>query len=396
MSVLPRTVRTDVERTLLHDRSQPLTDRIPHPDSWGNIPLRTDAEVEIRDVLTAIETKPAERVDAAVALATLSLRFRPEAIGWLEQLSGDRRTAFEARKAMAKLGHELRQDVMTEAQRILVGAVHSSTERRRAIELLVDLTPTPTGPFAEYLRDVASDERTSDQQRIEALFALRHADGLSRIRTICADEQASPVIRWRAARKLRDRTVEDRAAAARTLNAIAIDRTVRPALRWRAARDLGQLGIRGRSVAMVALRAIVEDPSLPITARANAARVLDEVAPSQRREVMRRLQELLDTPNLLHREQVLQAIGAVDPVEATVQLRTIANTKEFSAVTRIRCAEALVQLRRDQQDNAAVVARAVALDESVARHVRTRAARDLALWSQVCRTEARDLLRALS
>jgi cellulose synthase operon protein C len=34
-------------------------------------------------------------------------------------------------------------------------------------------------------------------------------------------------------------------------------------------------------------------------------------------------------------------------------------------------------------------------DEAVPRHVRSRAARDLARWSELCRKEARDLLRAL-
>jgi cellulose synthase operon protein C len=61
-------------------------------------------------------------------------------------------------------------------------------------------------------------------------------------------------------------------------------------------------------------------------------------------------------------------------------------------VVRLRCAEALAQLRRDQRETASVVARELMLNEAVPRHVRSQAALDLALWSKLCREEARNLL----
>ncbi|MGH3868436.1 MAG: hypothetical protein ACRDQ4_20415 [Pseudonocardiaceae bacterium] len=69
--------------------------------------------------------------------------------------------------------------------------------------------------------------------------------------------------------------------------------------------------------------------------------------------------------------------------------------RTLGPVVRLRCAEALAQLRRDQRETASVVARELVHDEAVPRQVRSRAARDLAQWSELCRTEARDLLRAL-
>jgi hypothetical protein len=51
--------------------------------------------------------------------------------------------------------------------------------------------------------------------------------------------------------------------------------------------------------------------------------------------------------------------------------------------------------RRDQRETASVVARELMCDDTVPRHVRARAARDLARWSELCREEARELLRTL-
>ncbi|MGH8602960.1 MAG: hypothetical protein ACREXR_09370 [Gammaproteobacteria bacterium] len=52
-------------------------------------------------------------------------------------------------------------------------------------------------------------------------------------------------------------------------------------------------------------------------------------------------------------------------------------------------------MRRDQRETASVVARELMHDETIPRHIRSHAARDLARWSELCREEARDLLRAL-
>jgi hypothetical protein len=77
------------------------------------------------------------------------------------------------------------------------------------------------------------------------------------------------------------------------------------------------------------------------------------------------------------------------------QLRAMVYDHTLGPVVRLRCAEVLAQLRRDQRETASVVARELMRDEAVPHHVRFRAARDLARWSELCREEARDLLRAL-
>jgi Domain of unknown function (DUF1996) len=51
-------------------------------------------------------------------------------------------------------------------------------------------------------------------------------------------------------------------------------------------------------------------------------------------------------------------------------------------VVRVRCAEALAELRRDQRETASVVARTLMHDDTLPRHVRCRAACDLARWKR--------------
>jgi cellulose synthase operon protein C len=117
--------------------------------------------------------------------------------------------------------------------------------------------------------------------------------------------------------------------------------------------------------------------------------------PSTRRHVLNALHGMA-TEKPLHRGQVLLAIGTLDATMATEQLRTMTRDEDLDAVARLRCAEALVDLRHDRRETAAVVARAMPHDESVATHVRRHAAGNLTRWSELCRAEARDLIRTLT
>jgi cellulose synthase operon protein C len=297
--------------------------------------------------------------------------------------------------ALARLDGTWWHRVRDEAERAVADDSLPQRERHRAADVINKIDSDPSPNILDFLREVASDERTSDPRRVKALVALRRADGPGALRALRDDERARPATRWQAATELLGYAIEDRAASARVLHQIATDTTARPALRWRAAQDLAKLGVPGRDKAADALRSITVDDTLPVTARAKAARLLAEIRPSSLNEALSILQGLTSTDNPLHRRQVLLAMGSLDTTEAVPPLHAMVRDRTLGPVARLRCAEALAQLRRDQRETASVVARELMHDKAVPRHVRSRAARDLAHWSELCRTEARDLLRAL-
>lgn len=186
---------------------------------------------------------------------------------------------------------------------------------------------------------------------------------------------------------------EDSAAAARNLEAIATDAGAPAALRWRAAQSLVYRGRPGRDAAVKALREMAEDVALPVTARANAASTLGKVSPNTRGEVLGMLREMLEGAKPLQRRKVWLLIGKVRPEEAALELMGIAKDERHTAVERMRCAQGAVSLWRDCRDRASVVVRKVAKDKEVPWHMRRQAACYLARWSEVCREEARELIR---
>lgn len=58
----------------------------------------------------------------------------------------------------------------------------------------------------------------------------------------------------------------------------------------------------------------------------------------------------------------------------------------------MRAARAMAELRADHREQAAVVARKVMHDAAVPWHIRVKAARALARWSELCRDEALEAL----
>jgi hypothetical protein len=392
---LSGTARSGLERSLLADRTIPIERRVPDADVRGHRPLALEAEQAVRDVLTAPETRPAERVAAAATLGRLSHRFTPEATGLLDELSRGRCAALKARRELAELGGVWRGRVLADARDVLDDETRPWRERLTAASFLADFLADPGRPVLDLWRTLAQDERMSARARVRIRYVLRRADGLDAVRGILNDEQAEPAIRWTAAKLLLDHDVADRAVAARVLDAIASDATCRPALRWRVAETLADFGARGRELAAHALRAIVDDTSLPVPSRANAARVLGLARPDLRVEVVQVLRGLKNAGPPLHRKLVLEAIGLFNATEGVLGLRDLAENRALGPVVRIRCAEAMAELRRDYREAAAAVAREVAHDSAVPVHVRVRAARDLARWSDLCRGEAQELLGSL-
>lgn len=378
---LPRQVRTDLERTFLHDRSIPIEGRVPSADPWDDLPLRDEVVAEIRDVIAAPETSPRERAEAAAALFNVSSVFHAEAVAVLKQMKGN-----AARSALAAMSRAHWWRVHDEAVAEVADESLPLSRRYAAARLLDDIDAEPNAVARELLCTAPSWKR-----RMDGHLAVGNTDAVRRTRD---DVEGLPAARLQAAWKLARYSVEDRAAGVQLIENMAADRGARSALRARAVRCLADFGAVGRKRAAAVARVMIGDPELPALARAEAAMVLLHVERSARREVLAVLTGLADQADPLRRVEVLSSMGEIDSTRAVVRLQAIARS-ESSPVVRMRCARALVRMRRDQRENAAVIARAVAWDETVPRHVRWRAAGDLARWSELMREDARALLGRL-
>ncbi|MCS7483318.1 NACHT domain-containing protein [Umezawaea endophytica] len=396
MHQLPRKLRTEVERDLLDDHAKSIAERVPRQDRWNDLPLAAEAEAAIREVLTAPETSRRERVAAAAALADLSIHLMPEALRLLEDMANDGSYEFRARVALTKLGHAQWSRVLEEAKLVVLDDAQPVRQRLAAARLVDKVATAQPAWTAGLMRTVLADPRSSDRDRVDALFRLRRINGLGPLRKVLEDERSSSVARWRAAEKLNDFRPEDRVTAARVLAVIAADPRALPAMRWRVTRDLADYGEAGREKALELLRAMMEDTEFPVSARTDAAHVLIKIAPMTRQQALTVLYGLLTVGKPLQNRKILLTIGELEPTWAALRLMAMAQDDRLGAITRIRCADAAATLRQACREEAAVVAREIAWDEKVARHVRRRAAGHLARWSLVCRQEAREVVRALS
>ncbi|GGU38385.1 NACHT domain-containing protein [Lentzea flava] len=378
VSGLPRTLMTEIEEVLLRDRTAEINLRVPKADMWDDLPLCSEAVAAMREVITAPESRTCERVRAATALARLNWSLVPEAIAALERFD-----TTEARVNLAGLGR--RQQVYDEAMRVTTDE-NAPFRRRFAAALLIDEISDSPGPQVLEVLLLARSWR-------ERVKAWAVAKDLAALRAVRDDPDALPAARRKASLALIDRRAEDRAAAARVLEEIAADDRIHPRMRWRAAADLGELGVLGRERALVVLRNFACDEELPAAMRALAAGTWYELKPTAKREVLAVLNGL-GPESPLQRMEVLKVLAKVDFARPVTELQEM-GANEPSPVVRMWCARAMVELRRDQQEKAAAIARAVAWDETVPNHIRRRAAGDLARWSELMREDARALLSRL-
>lgn len=375
--VLPRGPRTEVERFLLTDHSVDIRYRMPSLDVWDDLPLRAESEAAAREVLSAPEASASDRRKAAVALLQLSVRIDQDAVAvLLAQGTTAALVDAAARGAWERVHDSARAIVLDEARPM--------RERRVAALLIGEISDQPS------VRDFLLEDHDAPwRMRIDELrFAAAHDD----LRAIRDNPASSPAQRWRAAARLTDRSLDDLAACAEVFAAIAADPGVRPALRWRAAADLADLGERGRAQAKPLLEGIVRDAGCGVGARWRAASELCSRWPATRPEMLEALRELLSLARPLQRVQVLYTVGLRSRHEAVAGLRDMAADPRFGSLVRMRAAADLLSLRRDQRSHAAVVAREIASDPEVPRHLRVTAAGCLAEWSDECRADARALL----
>ncbi|MGW4208959.1 NACHT domain-containing protein [Lentzea sp. NPDC004789] len=372
--VLPRPHRTDVERALLTGYSEKLRDRMPVADAWGDIPLRREAEVVVRDALTDPASSRGERVHAAVELARLSEQLIPEAV---EILLADGSPV--ALSDAADLG---------EWPQVLGRVLDESLPRRHRVATALRLGGRSS---VSAVRDMlARQPCTSWRDRVDVLACL---ENYGELRTLRDDPSGAPVQRWWAASKLVELAPADRAAAAQLYRDLATDPVGRPPLRLRIARDLAKLGVQGRAEAVVIIRGIAADECLPVLTRSGAARWLSDEVPTSRMEVEAIQRELVAAASThLQRIHVLRSISRGPSWDAIDELLSMVADRELTPRVRLWCARSVVEQRKDLRDRCAVVAREISFDVEAPWHIRVRAATCLARWSELMREDARALL----
>jgi cellulose synthase operon protein C len=388
--------RLDAQRRQLADHTCEVDYRVPTVNAVRDSTiLARETTTALRDVLTAPEFNPEERVAAADALASLSVRLMPDAVNALTTITNSEGSArFTALHALGWLDGTPRRTALSVTESLVTDESLPARQRRCAAELLMDLEYAPKPFLLDYLRAIAQDPTVAGTCRVNAMYALRHVDGPDPLRKLRDDERTTPAVRTEAAEQLVCFTSEDRAVAVHLLGHVANELTIKAALRVRAARALTDLGAKGRHVATDTLTRIATDTTLPTIARARAAGHLAETCPPRSGDMVRVLRELHQVANPLHRVQVLRILGTMSPEEATYELTTMTEDIALGPVARLRSAEALADLRRDHHETAAVTARQLMTDDKVPWHIRRQAARDLARWSTLCRQEARNFLRA--
>ncbi|WP_143073644.1 hypothetical protein [Actinokineospora terrae] len=387
MSSLPPDARLDLERARLEDCALPLAIRLPTRDAWRYRPLAAEVEAVIRDVLGAPESSTADRIAAAVALASRFPQHTEEAAGLLGELG--------APVQQARLGQKWWKEITTHAHEVVANTEQPWRERARAAGMVIDLLDSPPSEVSDYLWSLVQDTRIGHIARLSMANTLCRSGGVDQLRILRDDPRTPVAARWKAAAELVDYAVDDRAAGARVLKAIATDRDQRAALRWRAARDLMDFGERGREWAAPALREITDDHTLPVLSRVAAAHTLALHRPDLRGPMHRLLRDLAEHPEPVVCFKALNAIGGFAASEAARGLRLMAENSSLSPTIRLHCAEAMAALHRHYRTPAAQVARELAFTGDLPTHIRIRAARDLARWTPLCRPEARALLRDL-
>jgi uncharacterized protein (UPF0147 family) len=161
-------------------------------------------------------------------------------------------------------------------------------------------------------------------------------------------------------------------------------------------RDLTTFGARGRQLGIPILWELATDDTLPVIARIHAARALGAIRPDMRAEIIQLLRRLPTAGNEVAWMKVFDAIGQFDPAEGALGLKALASDRTLTPGIRLRAAKTMVELYREYKESAAITAREIAFDHAVPLHIRTKAARALARYSEICRSEAQMLLNEFS
>jgi uncharacterized protein (UPF0147 family) len=376
-----------------------VADRLADPDTWPEYvsrwhdrSLAREAERMLRDRLSGSETPPAARIKAAVALSKIAPALEPAAVEELEKLSRGRIATRRARKELALLDPRWRERVLADARAILADAERPERDRVEAGSVIADITSELPGECRRQMEDLVADGRITGRLRLRIVFHLGRLDDLRALR----DDRREPLpLRDEAASALSDYSRADRVAAVELFLAIVADTTCHAMLRARAARELAKRGTRGHELGTAALETLMRDETLPLSARRDAAHRLGRSRPDLRGEVLNVLRGFLQEGNPLARVQTWKVIGAFQPEEAARGLLCMARNHSLGPVVRCRSAWTAARLHRDHREAAAVVAREIAHDDTAPRHVRISAARLLALVSDLCREEGRQLIKRL-
>ena len=218
---------------LLADHAALVGDRVPDLGFRGERLLATEIETVVRDLLTAVEFSRTEKVQAAAALAKFSRTSVSEAAQLLTDLSHrGGQVTFEALSELAQMALPLRRRAYRKGLQMVLDKSLCQRERLRAAKLIDKVASGLPTSVLDFVRHVAFNDRSSDICKVEALFMLRHTDGLGPLRAFRDNEQVTPGARWQAATRLIAYAADDRSAAAQLLHRIAIDPTSRPSLRW--------------------------------------------------------------------------------------------------------------------------------------------------------------------
>ncbi|MGW3958343.1 hypothetical protein ACWED2_00885 [Amycolatopsis sp. NPDC005003] len=373
-----------------------VSDRLVSPETWSGCVTRwndgsfaREAERELLDRLAGPESAPADRINAALGLSKIAPALEPAAVEELEKVSRGDIAVRRARRELALLDNRWRERVITDARAVLADAERPGRERAEAGLVLIDLTSELPAPCRQQLEDLLADGRIAARLRLGVLFGLRRLDDVRTIR----DNQRRPLpLRRDAGKMLTGFCREDRVAAAELFQAIAAAPDCHPRLRWWAADDLAELGTRGHELGTAALESLMNDETLPMAARRDATARLAAHRPDLRGEALHVLRGFRDERDV----QVWTTIGYFQPEEGALGLLELARDPTLGPVVRCRSAWAAARLHRDHREAAAVVAREIAHDDRVPDHIRVSAARLLALTSDLCRPEARELLTRLT
>ncbi|MCE7009806.1 HEAT repeat domain-containing protein [Kibdelosporangium philippinense] len=342
-------------------------------DALAEPSLRGKDEAILQDIISAPEFDHRTKVKAMVHLAEWHPQHMPEVAADL--------LASRQYVAVAGFNRHYRREAVTACRAIVANTVEAPRQRWSAAIALDELKTELDEATVELFRGVIEQPSCRSVRAAEALARVGESTGVETLRRLLNDCRRNSYVRVSAAKALINWSRVDRPAAVATLDALATNN-------WRAAEVLGEVAPDYRDKATAHLKRIMTTTP---SARIEAARAIVNVDRTAILEAADVLREVAKDPKYARRALfVLGQLARPFCDEALPGLRAL--MKQSDHTVRWRAAEAMAILRRDLREEASVVAREVARDETAPWHVRMRAATGLAKWSLICRDEARAVL----